>query len=135
MARSSCMCASHAFLFCMRVCLACVSFPSMCVFLTRVVFPQNWSCAQNEPFLPHLLVLNYSYYLSWDDLVHIYHGFQQNPFKTISPSGKPEGNTTHRVHCAVSPEIVLLVVAMLKCLHPGNEWGSGIKLCDLHLLL
>jgi hypothetical protein len=24
-------------------------------------------------------------------------GFQQNPFKTIGPPGKPEGNTIHRV--------------------------------------
>jgi hypothetical protein len=28
--------------------------------------------------------------------------------KTIGPPGKPEGNTVHRVHCAVSPEIVLM---------------------------
>jgi hypothetical protein len=27
--------------------------------------------------------------------------------KTIGPSGKPEGNTVHRMHCAVSPEIAL----------------------------
>jgi hypothetical protein len=27
--------------------------------------------------------------------------------KTISPSGKPEGNTTHKMHCAVSHEIAL----------------------------
>jgi hypothetical protein len=67
--------------------------------------------------------------------VQVYHGFQQNPFKTIVPYGKPEGNTVHRVHCAVSPEIVLLVDATLKCLQPGNEWGSGIKLRDIHLLL
>jgi hypothetical protein len=28
--------------------------------------------------------------------------------KTIGPPGKPEGNTVHRVHCVVSPEIVLM---------------------------
>jgi hypothetical protein len=28
--------------------------------------------------------------------------------KTIGPPGKPEGNTAHRVHCVVSPEIVLM---------------------------
>jgi hypothetical protein len=28
--------------------------------------------------------------------------------KTIGPPGKPEGNTTHRMHCAVSPEIALM---------------------------
>jgi hypothetical protein len=27
--------------------------------------------------------------------------------KTIGPSGKPEGNTVHRMHCIVSPEIYL----------------------------
>jgi hypothetical protein len=67
--------------------------------------------------------------------VQVYYGFQKKPFKTIGPSGKPEGNVVHRVHYVVSPEIVLLVDAMLKCLQPRNEWGSGIKLCDLHLLL
>ena len=28
--------------------------------------------------------------------------------KTIGPPGKPEGNAVHRVHYAVSPEIVLM---------------------------
>jgi hypothetical protein len=28
--------------------------------------------------------------------------------KTIGPPGKPEGNVAHRVHCSVSPEIVLM---------------------------
>jgi hypothetical protein len=28
--------------------------------------------------------------------------------KTISPPGKLEGNAAHRVHCAVSPKIVLM---------------------------
>jgi hypothetical protein len=28
--------------------------------------------------------------------------------KTISPPGKPEGNATHRMCCAVSPEIALM---------------------------
>jgi hypothetical protein len=28
--------------------------------------------------------------------------------KTIAPHGKPVGNTTHRMHCAVSPEIDLM---------------------------
>jgi hypothetical protein len=29
-------------------------------------------------------------------------------FKTIVPPRKPEGNTTHRMRCAVSPEIALM---------------------------
>jgi hypothetical protein len=37
-----------------------------------------------------------------------------NPFKTIGPPGKPEGNTTHIMYCTVSPEIVLWVTAMLR---------------------
>jgi hypothetical protein len=82
-----------------------------------------------------VLVFYYSYYISWADRGSYHHGFQQNPFKTIGPSGKQAGNTVHRVHCAVSPKIVLLVVETLKCLQDGNEWGSRIKLCDLHLLL
>ena len=28
--------------------------------------------------------------------------------KTIDPPGKPEGNTTHRMRCVVSPEIDLM---------------------------
>jgi hypothetical protein len=51
-----------------------------------------------------------------------------NPSKTIVPLGKPEGNTLHRVYYAVSPEIVLWVNTMLKCLQYGNEWGYGIIL-------
>jgi hypothetical protein len=27
---------------------------------------------------------------------------------TIGPPGKPEGNAAHKVHCVVSPEIVLM---------------------------
>jgi hypothetical protein len=67
--------------------------------------------------------------------VQIYHGFQQNPFKIIDPFGKLKGNAVHRMHCIVSPEIVLWVGAMLTCLQPENEWGYGIKICDLDLLL
>jgi hypothetical protein len=29
-------------------------------------------------------------------------------YKTIGPPGKPEGNTTHRMCCAVSPKIDLM---------------------------
>jgi hypothetical protein len=61
-----------------------------------------------------------SFYPTWDDLGSGPLGFQQNPFKTIIPSGKPEGNVVHRVHCALSLEIALLVAAMLKCLQPGK---------------
>jgi hypothetical protein len=28
--------------------------------------------------------------------------------KTIGPPGKPEGNTTHGMHCALSPKITLM---------------------------
>jgi hypothetical protein len=41
---------------------------------------------------------------------------QQNPSKTIDPSGRPEGNATHRVNCTVSLEITLWVDAILRCL-------------------
>jgi hypothetical protein len=51
-----------------------------------------------------------------------------NPSKTIDPPGKPEGNTTHRVYYTVSPEIVLWVTAMLRCLHYRKEWGSRIAI-------
>jgi hypothetical protein len=52
--------------------------------------------------------------------------------KTIGPPGKPEGNKTHKVYCAVSPEIVLWVTSMLKCLQSRNEWGSRIVFCYPH---
>jgi hypothetical protein len=43
---------------------------------------------------------------SWSDPGSDLNRFPTKPSKTIGPPGKPEGNTTHRVHCAVSPEIV-----------------------------
>jgi hypothetical protein len=39
---------------------------------------------------------------------------QQNPFKTIIPSGRPEGNATHKAYYRVSPEISLWVAAILE---------------------
>jgi hypothetical protein len=39
--------------------------------------------------------------------VHVYGG-SNKASKSICPTGKPEGNIAHRVHCAVSPEIVLM---------------------------
>jgi len=61
--------------------------------------------------------------------------FQEKTSKTIIPRGKPEGDALHEVHCVVSPEIVLWVVATLRCLKPGNEWGFGIEPCDLYLII
>jgi hypothetical protein len=43
------------------------------------------------------------------------------PSKTIGPPGKPEGNTTHMMHCTVSPEIDIWVVAMLRFLQSRKE--------------
>jgi hypothetical protein len=74
-----------------------------------------------------------SFYHSWVDPGSGLLLFPPKPSKTISPTSKPKGNTIHRVHCAVSPEIVLWVATMLRCLHPRNEWGFEITLCDLHL--
>jgi hypothetical protein len=65
--------------------------------------------------------------------VHIYYGFQQNPLNLSPPPGKPEGNAVHGVHYAISPEIVLWVAAMFKCLQPRNEWEYGIQPCDIYL--
>jgi hypothetical protein len=59
--------------------------------------------------------------------------FPTKPSKTIAPPRKPKGNTIHRVHCAVSPEIVLWVAATLRCLQPRNEWGFRIESCDIYL--
>jgi hypothetical protein len=54
-----------------------------------------------------------------------------NAFKNISPPGKTEGNTTHRMYYEVSPEIVLWVTAMLRCLQSRKEWGYRI---EFHLI-
>jgi len=63
----------------------------------------------------HLLVITLSIYFLAEP------GSDMNRFptkssKTISPHGKPEGNTTHKMYYAVSPEMVLWVAAKLKCL-------------------
>jgi hypothetical protein len=42
--------------------------------------------------------------------------FPTKPSKTIDPPGKPESNTAHRVHNAVSPMIDLWVNEIPKCL-------------------
>jgi hypothetical protein len=62
-----------------------------------------------EPFVG----LNLSF-TSWSDPGLDMIRVPTKPSKTIGPPGKPEGNTTHRVHCAVSPEIALWVTAILK---------------------
>jgi hypothetical protein len=51
---------------------------------------------------------------SWSDPCSYLIRVPKEPSKTIGPPGKPEGNTTHRVHYAVSPEMDLWVTAMLK---------------------
>jgi hypothetical protein len=51
-------------------------------------------------------------------------GFQQNA-QTIAPSGKPEGNTVHKVQSAVSPEIALWGIVILMCFQSRN----GLRLC------
>jgi hypothetical protein len=76
-----------------------------------------------------------SFYHSWVDSGSYILWFPTKPSKTISPPRKPEGITVHGVHCAVSPEIILWVAAMIRLLHPGNEWRSGIEPCDLIYLL
>jgi hypothetical protein len=67
----------------------------------------------------------------WDEPGSDLNKLPTNPSKTIGPPGKPEGNTTHRMCCAVSLEIVLGVTAMLICLQFRKEWGSVIA---IHLL-
>jgi hypothetical protein len=49
----------------------------------------------------------------------IYFRVPTNP-KTIGPSGKPEGNTVHIMHCTISPEIALN--GWLRHLQPGIEY-------------
>jgi hypothetical protein len=57
---------------------------------------------------------------------------QQNPSKTIDPSGRPKGNTTHRVYCAISHEITVWVAAILRCLQPRSEWISSVVLYNIY---
>jgi hypothetical protein len=72
-----------------------------------------------------VLVINLSIYILVDPGSDM-NMFPTKPSKTISPLGKPKGNATHKMYCAVSLEIVLLVTAMLRCLQFRKEWGSGI---------
>jgi hypothetical protein len=74
----------------------------------------------------HLLVINLSSYFL-DDLGSDLNKITTNPFKSIGPLGKPKSNTTHRMFYAVSPEIVLWVTAMLRCLQYKKQWGSRIS--------
>jgi hypothetical protein len=50
----------------------------------------------------HLLVYSLT---SWADPSSDLNNFPRKPSKTIIPLGKPEGNTAHRLHNIVSPEI------------------------------
>ena len=68
---------------------------------------------------------------SWADPGSNMNKLPTKPSKTIGPPGKPEGNTTHRVYCAVSLDIFLWLTTMLRCLQSRKEWGSGIA---THLL-
>jgi hypothetical protein len=55
MVRSSCMCASHAFLLCMCVYLARVAFPASCLFslfcalFSKIILFPKMACAQQAP--------------------------------------------------------------------------------------
>jgi hypothetical protein len=91
--------------------------------LLQIPFTQSHPVpADNETISWLLLFLS----TSWADPGSDLNRFPTKPSKTIGPPGKPEGNTTHRMYCAVSPEIVLWVTAMLKCLQSRKEWGYGI---------
>jgi len=57
----------------------------------------------------------------WDEPSSYLNKLPTNPSKTIDPPGKLEGNTTHRMCCVVSLEIVLGVTAMLICLKLGKS--------------
>jgi hypothetical protein len=57
---------------------------------------------------------------------------QQNPFKTIIPSGRLEDNASHRVYCVVSPKISLWVDVILRCFPLGNEWRYAVVLCNFY---
>jgi hypothetical protein len=70
-------------------------------------------------------------FYSWDDPRSDLNKLPTTPSKTIDPPGNPEGNTAHKVYCAVSHEIALWVTAMLRCLQSRKEWGYGIA---IHLL-
>jgi hypothetical protein len=75
-------------------------------------------------FDKHYWLLFSSFY-SWADPGSDLNMFPTKPSKTIDPPRKPKGNTTHIMYCAVSPEIVLWVFAMLICFQFRKEWGYG----------
>jgi hypothetical protein len=82
-----------------------------------------------------LMLVYYSSFSSRVDPCSYLNRFPTKPSKTISPPGKLEGNTVHRVHCTVSPEIALWVTAILKFLQSRNEWGYGVVFYLLHAFI
>jgi hypothetical protein len=81
-------------------------------------------------------VIVYSCYPSWADPGPGLLGFQQNPPKTIGPPGKPEGNTIRNgaLRSLTRDSSYGWLQCSCDCSF-GNEWGSMIKLCSLHVLL
>jgi hypothetical protein len=71
----------------------------------------------------HLLVIILFLPTSWADPGSNMNRFPTKPSKTINRPSKPEGNTTHRVHYTVSPEITLWVTTNIKCLQSRKDWG------------
>jgi hypothetical protein len=67
----------------------------------------------------------------WADPGSDLKGFQQNP-QTIDPPGKPEGNTVHRVHNAVSPEIAYGGLQDSDVCSQGRDWECEVCLFLMH---
>jgi hypothetical protein len=83
------------------------------MFLLRIPSTQSHAVPIDNKTIGWLTSFSSTY---WADLGSDLNRFPTKPSKTINPPGKPEDNTTHRVHCTVSPKIVLWVTAKLKCL-------------------
>jgi hypothetical protein len=88
--------------------------------LSRIPLTQSCVVLANNITIFWLLISLPTY---WADPGLDLNKLPTNPSKTIDPSGNPEGNTTHKVYCAVSLEIVLWVAAMLRCLQSSKDVG------------
>jgi hypothetical protein len=105
----------------------------LCVILPRILSTQSYSIpAEKKKNIYWFDCLSFT---SWADLGSYLNRFPTKPSKTIDPPGKPKGNTSHRVHCTVSPEIALWVTAILKFLQSMNDWGSGVVFYLLHAFI
>jgi hypothetical protein len=82
----------------------CFPHDGKIVTINQLSFVYTSPNAYIGPFLVKSLLYGLSFYRP---RVHVFQ-VSSKACKTIGPPGESEGNTTHRMHCAVSPDIDLM---------------------------